>query len=665
MNDAAPGLMQGTFSRRRFLQFSAAGAGAIAVTPYLSKLAAFAAPPVANNQGILVTVQLNGGNDGLNMIPPVGNGTYNTLRPTLEITNGLPIGGGLAMHPSLVKTKARFDNGHVAVVRGVGYNPPDLSHFTSGDIWMHGWGGGGAPTTGWIGRFLDGLPNTTHESLYGVSLHGNVNAHLRGAVAKPSSLPLSIGDAFGIDRSDPSNVRLYDAIESLGSGTSNLGPLGDYYDNTAMELMQLTQRIRPAYSFSSQPTDIQQQLVLAAHLINANLGIRVIDTAIGGFDTHSGQASFHANLLTRLDNAVDAFFKALSSRWRGQVVLMTFSEFGRRPDENGDGGTDHGAAAPVLVVGDHVRGGLHGTQPSLTDLDRDGDLKVHVDFRAVYATMLDKWLRADDREVLGHTYPQLSLFTSGPSAPTSSSPITHAGYWLAGPTGAVHGYGSATKFGSLSHVAHPLVAGAASPSRKGLWLAASDGGVFSFGDAHYRGSMGGKHLNKPIVAMAATPTAKGYWLCASDGGMFCFGDARFHGSTGGIHLNKPIVGMTPTRTGRGYWLVASDGGIFCFGDAMFHGSAGGKLLRRPIVAMAATPTGKGYWLCASDGGVFTYGDAKYHGAKMSTSSPVCSFARTSSGHGYWMVARDGRVGAFGDATVLGRMNQPTAVLVPS
>jgi uncharacterized protein (DUF1501 family) len=655
---------QNHLSRRRFLQFSAMGAGTVAVSPYLSRLEAFAAPPVAKDQGILVTIQLGGGNDGLNMVVPSGNPTYAALRPTLKITNGLSIGSGVALHPSLVKTKARYDQGNVAVVRGVGYQPPDLSHFTSTDIWMHGWGGSGTPTTGWAGRFLDGLPNTTHESLYGVSLHGNVNPHLNGAAAHPSSLPLSIGDAFGIDRSDPSLARMFDAVASFGNGASGLGPLGDTYNTTAMELMQLTQRIRPAYSFPAEDTGIGQQLVLAAHLINANLGIRVIDTSMGGFDTHSGQAAFHAELLSHLDAAIDAFFRTLAPRWRGQVAMMTFSEFGRRPDENGDGGTDHGAAAPLLVIGDHVRGGLHGAQPSLTDLDGDGDLKPAVDFRAVYATVLDTWLRADDREVLGRAYSPLSLFSAPPSAPPAGTPHTSsAGYWLAGPGGGIHGFGSATKFGSLPRVDKPIVAGASTHTHHGLWLCGTDGGIFSFGDAHFHGSMGGRNLDKPIVAMAATPSGKGYWLCASDGGIFCFGDAKFRGSMGGRHLDKPIVGMTSTPSGRGYWLCASDGGIFCFGDAKFRGSMGGRSLDKPIVAMAATPSGKGYWLCASDGGIFSYGDAHYHGSKVHTTAPVCGFARTTTGNGYWMTARDGMVARFGDAPSLGRVHAPTAVLV--
>ncbi len=653
------------FSRRRFMQYSAVGTGVVAISPYLTKLRAFAAPPVGDHDGILVTINLAGGNDGLNMVIPYADPHYASLRSSLRVTNALPIGAGLGLHPAMPKLKARFDQGKVAVVRGVGYQPPDLSHFTSGDIWMHGWGGSTQVTTGWAGRFLDLLPNAGHESLYGVSLHGSVSEHLQGAIAHPSSLPLNIGGAFGIDRSDASMARMFDALAGFGTGASGLGDLGDLYDQTEADLMMLTQRIRPAYGFADQPNDLQQQLVLAAHLINANLGIRVIDTEIDGFDTHSNEHDWHATLLGRLDDAIAAFFATLSSKWLPHVAMMTFSEFGRRPEENGDGGTDHGTAAPHFVIGDHVRGGLHGTQPSLTALDRDGNFVPSVDFHQMYAPILKTWLGVDDRVVLGKTYSPLGLFTSGPGLPAAVKPpsSTSAGYWLAGPTGHVHGFGYATKFSSIPHVALPLVAGARTATRKGLWLAGSDGGIFSFGDAKFYGSTGAIRLNKPIVAMAATPTGKGYWLSASDGGIFAYGDAKFHGSTGNIHLNKPIVAMAATPTGKGYWLCASDGGIFAYGDAHFYGSTGAIKLNKPIVAMAATTTGKGYWLCASDGGIFSYGDAKFHGASVHTSAQVCGFARSLSGKGYWIAAADGTVAAFGDATVLGSVTDFTSVIV--
>ena len=605
-------------SRRRFLQGSALTAGVVAASPYLSRLEAFAAPPVADNQGILLTIFLAGGNDGLNMVAPVAAPAYATLRPTLKIANTLPVGSGLALHPALVKLKSRFDSGKVAIVRGVGYQPPDLSHFSSSDIWMHGWGGAGTPTTGWLGRYLDGLPNTDHESLYGVALHGGVNLHLAGAASQASSLPLNLSNSFGIDRTVASDARLYDALISLGSGLSGLGPLGDLYDTTESDFLQLAQRIHPAYGFTDQPTDISQQLVLAAHLINANLGIRVFDTELDGFDTHSGQGSWHATLLGRLDDAIDAFFRTLAPRWRTQVTVMTFSEFGRRPEENGDHGTDHGTAAPVFVIGDHVKGGLHGTQPSLTALDDNGNFVPSVDFRALYANVLDGWLGADGKSVVGKTYSDLSLFKAGPAGPFTGS---ESGYWLAGPTGGVHGFGRGIKFGSVAHAPNPIAAGASTLSHGGMWLTGVDGRVFCFGDAKPFGSFAGRHLYSAIIGIAATPTGKGYWLASASGGVFCFGDAKPHGSMAGKHVSRPIVDVCSTPSGKGYWLVTNAGGVYTFGDAYFHGSG------------------------------------------VKTPAPVVTLARTASGNGYWMAAKDGTVGAFGDAPVLGSIKAPTAVLV--
>ncbi len=444
MTTSGPNIFErNRFSRRRFMQYGAVGTGVVAVSPYLTKLRAFAAPPVADNEGILVTINLAGGNDGLNMVIPYADPQYAHLRSSLRVTNSLPIGGGLGLHPAMPKLKARFDQGKVAVVRGVGYQPPDLSHFSSGDIWMHGWGGSGAVTSGWAGRFLDRLPNAAHESLYGVSLHGNVSEHLQGDVAHPSSLPLNIGGAFGINRTDPSDARMFDALAGLGTGASGLDGLGDLYDQTESDLMMLTQRIRPAYGFPDQPNDLQQQLVLAAHLINANLGIRVFDTEIDGFDTHSDERDWHATLLGRIDNAVAAFFATLAPKWLPNVAMMTFSEFGRRPEENGDGGTDHGTAAPHFVIGDHVRGGLHGTQPSLTNLDRDGNFVPSVDFHQMYAPILKTWLGVDDRSVLGKSYTPLGLFKAGPGLPAAVKPpsTSSVGYWIAGPTGHIYGLG--------------------------------------------------------------------------------------------------------------------------------------------------------------------------------------------------------------------------------
>ncbi len=349
--------------------------------------------------------------------------------------------------------------------------------------------------------------------------------------------------------------------------------------------------------------------------------------------------------------------------------MMTFSEFGRRPEENGDGGTDHGTAAPHFVIGDHVNGGLHGTQPSLTHLDPDGNFVPSVDFHQMYAPILKTWLGVDDRAVLGRSYAPLALFKTGPGVvvapPVGKPPVAPAaGYWLAGPSGHVYGLGSSTKFGSLASVGFPLVAGASTPTHRGLWLAGTDGGVFSFGDAQFHGSTGAMRLNRPIVAMAPTLSGRGYWLCASDGGIFAFGDAQFHGSTGAMRLNKPVVAMAATPTGQR---------LLALRERRRHL----RLRRRPVPRIdrrdatqqtdrrhgrhpdRPAATGSARATAASSPSA----TPQFHGATLPTSAAVCGFARSGSGKGYWMAAADGTVGAFGDAAVLGGVKDIISVFV--
>jgi uncharacterized protein (DUF1501 family) len=421
-----PATLPGGLDRRRFLQLMGAGAGAAAAaSPLLSALEAFAAPPVGANQGILVLIMMEGGNDGLNTLVPTGESRYYQLRPGLAIpaATALPIATGVGLHPSLAKLKTRFDQGDVAVVQGVGYANPDLSHFSSMGIWMNGWAGGAQPggPTGWIGRFLDGLPNAAAESLYGAVIGTSVPLHMVGSVARASGLPESIGGAFGIDRRDPNDVRMFDAVSAFSGGASGLGQWGDLAAKVEHDTLDLAQKIQPAYGGTFPDTNLGRQLVLTARLINANLGVRVFSTSIGGFDTHSDQAGGHADNLAEIDGAIDAFFAALGTGWRNRVTIMTFSEFGRRPERNDTVGTDHGTAAPLFVVGSRVKGGIYGAPSVTTSLDGNGNLKYHTDFRQVYATVLDTWLGADSKQVLGYSFPNLGLFDGGPGGGTTTS----------------------------------------------------------------------------------------------------------------------------------------------------------------------------------------------------------------------------------------------------
>ena len=425
-----PAPLPGGLDRRRFLQLMGAGAGAAAVAgPLLSALEAFAAPPVGATEGILVLIMLEGGNDGLNTVVPTGESRYYQLRPGLAIpaNRALPIGTGVGLHPSLVKLKARFDQGDVAVVQGVGYPNPDLSHFTSMGIWMNGWAGGSQPggPTGWIGRYLDGLPNAASESLYGAVIGTSVPLHMIGSVARASGLPQDIGGAFGIDRRDPNDVRMFDAVGAFSGGATGLGQWGDLAAKVEHDTLDLSQKIQPAYAGTFPDTNLGRQLVLTARLVNANLGVRVFSTSIGGFDTHSDEPGGHAQNLTEIDDAIEALFSTLSPTWRNRVTVMTFSEFGRRPERNDTVGTDHGTAAPLFLVGPRVKGGIYGAPSLTTSLDTNGNLKYHTDFRQVYATVLDTWLGADSRQVLGYTFPNLGLFDGGPGSGTPTSARPH------------------------------------------------------------------------------------------------------------------------------------------------------------------------------------------------------------------------------------------------
>jgi uncharacterized protein (DUF1501 family) len=418
---SVPASAPGGMSRRRFLQLAGAGAGiaagSVALTPMLEQMRAFAAPPIGPTDGVLVLLMLEGGNDALNMVVPNGTSAYYALRTRINIPANqvLPLTGSVGLHPALTRVKAMYDQGKVAVVRGVGYRPPDLSHFTSMGIWMNGWGGGSQPggPTGWIGRYLDGLPNSANESLLGVVLGSSVPLHMVGSVARASGLPLDIGGAFGIDRTRVEDVRMFDAVAAFGSGPTQLGPWGDLVGKTERNTLDLAQRIQPAYVGDFPETDLSRKLVLAARLINANLGIRVISVNLGGFDTHSDQPTGHADLMAALDEGVGAFFGALATGFKSRVTLMTFSEFGRRPEDNETLGTDHGTAASHFVIGDQVNGGLHGDPPSLTALDDNDNLINTVDFRQLYATVLDQWLKADAQQLLGYNFGALPLFKSG------------------------------------------------------------------------------------------------------------------------------------------------------------------------------------------------------------------------------------------------------------
>lgn len=410
-------------NRRRFLQMIGWGVGGGALLGTLGAgvapgllpwelREAWAADPIGPTDGVLVLLGMNGGNDGLNTVVPYNNGLYYQQRPNVAIaaSDVLPIDGSVGLNNRLGYVKWLYDRGEVAIVQGVGYPNPDLSHFTSMAIWMQGKAGTGASSNGWIGRWLDGLGG---NSLFGAASIGQgLPLHLIGQVRRGISIP-----QWGIDfggGSDPHDLRMYNAVRQFAAQPAGRGLWHDQLAGTAKGLIDLGQEVGPVFARSLSGSSIVKKMTVAARLINADLGLRVIDTSYDGFDNHSGEPGDHGDRMVDLNAAVQAFYGTLDDRFRSRVTIMTYSEFGRTSFSNDSQGTDHGTANDHFVIGAGVQGGLYGAQPSLAGLQEWDRLPFNVDFRSLYTSVLDGWMGGGASTVLGGTFPDLHLFKATP-----------------------------------------------------------------------------------------------------------------------------------------------------------------------------------------------------------------------------------------------------------
>jgi uncharacterized protein (DUF1501 family) len=417
-------------TRRDFLKSTAAGGSLVAwglsVPTFLSRTAAAAqeASKPGAKETILVVIQLTGGNDGLNTVIPFKDEQYAKLRPTLRIPTAQvkKLDDEIGLHPSMTGLADLLQDQALCVVQGVGYPNPNQSHFRSMDIWQAG-SVADTLTEGWIGRALKSLPSTPAFHLSSKS--DSAPLAVAGAPVRVPSLTsledfqLQMAAASGADKREQRSL-IEDAARPLASlprEDRGKGGLLDFVQRTAANTYASSQRLQEIGK-NYQPkvpypnTALANKLKLAAQLIDANLGARIFYVSIDGFDTHANQLATHANLLQQVSGAMTAFYKDLAARGHGdRLLMMTFSEFGRRPYENGSKGTDHGAAAPMLLVGGKVKAGVVGKHPSLTDHTM-GNLKHHTDFRQVYAVVLDKWLGVSSKEVLGESFQPVQILRS-------------------------------------------------------------------------------------------------------------------------------------------------------------------------------------------------------------------------------------------------------------
>jgi uncharacterized protein (DUF1501 family) len=374
--------------------------------------AASAQAQAAPDATILVSLYLDGGNDGLNTLVPLADPLYPTYRSRLgiapETTLALPGVPEFGWHPSLAGLKALYDQGKVAVMPSVDFADPDQSHFNSVAYWRRGIVGPSFETTGWLGRTLDAV-GTADNPLQGISVAWSPDPVLQSrraataTVFDPSSFDFHIQGVWGGD----GFVRAYREAAAGATTSPALAAARRSYANAFTVRDQLAplkvsrESPLPPTPLAYPDSRLGDGLRNLARMLGAGFGTRVAALSIGGFDTHDAQATDHADLLTDLGDSLAAWQADLTARGLSHRVLtLVWSEFGRRPEDNDSQGTDHGAGGLVMLVGDRANGGIRTEFPGLGRLDEDDNLLVTTEFRTVYASLLEQWLGVEAGRVL-------------------------------------------------------------------------------------------------------------------------------------------------------------------------------------------------------------------------------------------------------------------------
>ena len=364
---------------------------------------------------VLVLLNLQGGNDGLNCVVPHGNASYYQMRPTLAIPRGdvLAINNDVGLNPQMKSFKSLYDQGKVAVVQGVGYPNPDHSHFRSTEIWQTA-----APDkyehTGWLGRYLDDAQLPSSNLFNGVAISQVLpEALISNRTDVPAIASLN-GYGLTSDRNTVSRQTYSELVRDnrfpfQSPYLAHIAEIEDHAQRGSEELPRMVAGYKSSASYPATP--LGRSLALAAQMIGSKIGTRVIYVAHGSFDTHINQKATQDRLLGEFSDAMAAFYSDLAAHGNDKRVLtMTFSEFGRRIEENASRGTDHGEASPLFLIGGGVKGGVYGSLPNLGQ-NNMGNLAFSTDFRSVYATVLERWLGRPSEQILMGTFPQLGAIS--------------------------------------------------------------------------------------------------------------------------------------------------------------------------------------------------------------------------------------------------------------
>ena len=392
--------------RKQFLQLGSLATASMMIPKFLKALETPRLVPPGNK--VVVVIQFSGGNDGLNTVVPVTNDIYYRERPRLAIAKdeALAINGDCGLNPALSVFKSLYDDGSLGILNNVGYPNPDRSHFRSMDIWQSASDSKDYVSSGWLGRYLDaqckGCDKPTHaleiDDTLSLALKGNEYSGL--AFKDPRKLYSSSNERFYKDI-DASHVTGEETVDYLYKTMGQTLSSADYIYRQSK--VHSGNTIYPA-------SELGRNLKTIASLILSEINTKVYYVSLGSFDTHVNQAAQQKRLFTELNEAVTAFSADMKKNGRfDDVLLMTFSEFGRRVSQNGSNGTDHGTANNMFFIsGGLKQKGLLNALPDLADL-QEGDLKYQVDFKSVYATVLHKWLGADDKAILGKQFSYLDF----------------------------------------------------------------------------------------------------------------------------------------------------------------------------------------------------------------------------------------------------------------
>jgi len=376
-------------NRRNFLTLTGTFTGGALLLPDF--LHAFGSQPnLVMGEPCLVFIQLNGGNDGLNTFVPYDNPLYFELRSKIALSKDLVISknNGMAFHPALKNFAEIQQKGDMSILQNVGYPEPNRSHFRSQEIWQTASASNQYLNEGWLGRYLD-LQCKEHQPTAGINLDAIDNLALKGK--EPNFITVKDPNRFKIRTDKDDKVKLSD------------NPQLDFVRKIAYSVTEGAEEIQQALTKStaeiSYPkTNLGKNLEWIARLIKGNLNSKVYYTSQNGYDTHDNQLVIHQRNLEELNDAVYSFYTDLKhANLLQNVTIVVFSEFGRRVKDNGNG-TDHGTAAPLFVIGGNNRGKVLGSNPNLSDLD-EGDLKYQIDFRSVYASLLNHKLEFDYQSI--------------------------------------------------------------------------------------------------------------------------------------------------------------------------------------------------------------------------------------------------------------------------